>query len=178
MKNLVIRSATAEDTPTLAALIDGFAIGHPAQDHPRSLERMREAFFGEEAVGRVLLAEVSRATVGFGIWRKTYDVYWSMYGGEAFGLYVKPSHRGTGIAVAIVAAICNEIRRHGGQFLQTSYSPELAPLYERVGVGRAERACHVSASAFQRLADLAGKPPREIVRALPDKALNDQPATD
>jgi hypothetical protein len=57
-------------------------------------------------------------------------------------------------------------------FLQTSYDAGLWSLYERVGVGRPERACHVSALAFDRLAALAGKSAREIVRALPDKSLN------
>jgi GNAT superfamily N-acetyltransferase len=110
--------------------------------------------------------------IGFGAWRKTYDVFWSMYGGEGIGLYVIPSHRGFGTAVCIIAAICAEIREEGGHFLQTSYAPELAPLYERVGVGRPERACHVSALAFDTLAAAAGRSAREIIRALPDKTLN------
>jgi N-acetylglutamate synthase-like GNAT family acetyltransferase len=172
MQDLIVRRATTDDVPALAALIDGFAKGHPAEHHSRSVERMREAFFGTEAVGKVLLAERKAAAVGFGAWRKTYDVFWSMYGGDGIGLYVRPSNRGLGVALCIVAAICAEIQGQGGHFLQTSYDPALAGLYERVGVGRPERACHISALAFEILAGAAGGSAREILCALPDKALN------
>ncbi len=156
----------------LAALIDGFAKGHPAEGHVRSAERMHDAFFGKEPVAQVLLAEKEGTAIGFGAWRKTYDVFWSMYGGEGIGLYLSPAHRGSGAAVCIVAAMCEEIRMQGGHFLQTSYDPKLASLYERVGVGSPQRACHVSALAFEMLAAAAGRPAREIIRGLPDKGLN------
>jgi hypothetical protein len=156
----------------LAALIDGFAKGHPAEDYPRSPDRMRDAFFGNQPVAQVLLAEKKATPIGFGAWRATYDVFWSMYGGEGIGLYVSPGHRGYGTAVCIIAAMCADIRAQGGHFLQTSYDPELASLYERVGVGRPQRECHVSARAFETLAASAGISAREIIRALPAKTLN------
>jgi hypothetical protein len=122
-----------------------------------------------------LLKEKSGTAVGFGAWRKTYDFFWSMYGGEGLGLYVASSRRGLGVAACIVAAMCADIRRDGGQFLETSYDAGLAHLYERVGVGRPERACHVSALAFERLAAVAGRSAREVARALPDKNRNHVP---
>lgn len=169
---MIIRRATANDVSALAGLIDGFARGHPAEAHPRSADHMRDAFFGSQPVAHVLLAEKNQTAIGFGAWRLTYDVFWSMYGGEGIGLYVTPSHRGLGIAACLIAAMCAEIRQRGGHFIQTTYDPALASLYERVGVGRPERTCHVSARAFQKLAGAAGRSAREIVRALPDKALN------
>ena len=135
MSNRVIRRAGADDVVVLAARIDGFSAGHPAQGHSRSLERLEEAFFGKPILSYVLLAEKKTTPVGFGIWRKTYDLFWSMFGGEGIGLYVSPTRRGFGIA----AAMCEDIRRAGGQFLQTTCSPHLAPLYKRVAVGAAER---------------------------------------
>lgn len=172
MNNLTVRRATAQDAEVLATLIDGFASRHPASRVERSIDRLKEAYFSTQTVGHVLIAEKGGAPIGFGIWRKAYDVFWSMFGGDGLGLYVMPSQRGHGVALAIVAAMCEEIRRQGGRFLQTSYDAELSGLYERIAAGRAERACHVSAAAFESLATLAGKTPREIVRALPDKALN------
>jgi len=133
---------------------------------------MKDAYFGSRPVGHVLLAEKNGAAIGFGAWRKTYDPYWSMFGGEGIGLYVIPPRRGLGVALQIIAAICADIREQGGQFLQTSYGAALAPLYERVGVGSAERSCHVSARAFEILASAAGMPVRDMIRVLPDKALN------
>jgi GNAT superfamily N-acetyltransferase len=172
MNDLIVRPATPDDIAVLATLIDGFAKGHPAECHVRSLDRLRDAFFGNQPVAHALLAEKNATVVGFGAWRKAYDFFWSMYGGDGLGLYVVPSHRGLGVAACLVAAICAEIREHGGHFLQTSYDADLSQLYERVGVGRSERACHISALAFDRLAGMAGRSAREIVRALPDKTLN------
>jgi hypothetical protein len=81
--------------------------------------------------------------VGFGVWRKALDLFWSTFGGDGLGLYVIPSHRGRGVAVCIVAAMCAEIREQGGHFLQTSCDADLWSLYERVGVGetRARLSC-------------------------------------
>jgi hypothetical protein len=173
MSDLIVRRANADDAPALAALIDGFAEGHPAKGHVRSVEMLRDALFGCQPVAHVLLAEKHATAVGFGAWRRTYDLFWStIYGGDGLGLYVIPTERGLGVGLCIVAAICADIREQGGQFLQASYDAELSPLYERVAVGRPERACHVSALAFERLAAVAGSSAREIIRALPDKSLN------
>ena len=79
-----------------------------------------------------------------------------MFGGDGIRLYVTPSNRGLGIALCIVAAICADIRSQGGHYLQASYDPALARLYERVGVGRPECACHVSALAFDACATKQG----------------------
>ena len=175
MSHLLVRRATVDDVPVLAALIDGFAKGHPAEAHARPVEMLRDALFGSCPIAYVLLAEQRGTPVGFGAWRRTYDFFWSMYGGGGLGLYVIPAERGRGAALCIVAAICADIRAQGGRFLQTSYDAGLSGLYERVAVGRAERACHVSALAFERLAAVAGRPAREIVRALPEKSLKYTP---
>jgi hypothetical protein len=172
MSDLMVRRATADDVPILAVLIDGFAKGHPAEGHARSAEMLREVFFGGQPIAHALLAEKNATAIGFGAWRKAYDLFWSMYGGDGLGLYVIPAQRGFGVGLCIVAAICADIRENGGQFLQASYDAELSPLYERVAVGRPERACHVSALAFERLVAAAGRSARDIIRALPEKSLN------
>lgn len=64
-------------------------------------------------------------------------------------------------------------RADGAEFLHASaISDEVARLYERVAIGSESYECFVSAEAFHQLADLAGKPVREIVRGMPDPALN------
>ena len=175
MGDLIVRRATTDDVPVLAGLINGFAKGHPAEGHVRSVEMLRDALFGGQLLAHVLLAERNATAIGFGAWRKAYDLFWSIYGGDGLGLYVIPAQRGFGVGLCIVAAICAEIREHGGQFLQASYDSELSSLYERIAVGRAERACHVSALAFERLAAVAGRPARDIIRALPEMNLNYAP---
>jgi GNAT superfamily N-acetyltransferase len=167
-----IRVASVGDTPTLAALIDGFAVGHPAEKRHRSIEKLKEAFFGNRPVGEHLLAETSEGAVGYAGWRRIYDVFWSMFGGQVIGLYVQPSHRGRGIAAMLIAALCARVRDEGGRYLWSEYDAHLAPFYERVAVGKPCKECHLAGLAFQQVADLAGASGREIVAGLPKKELN------
>jgi GNAT superfamily N-acetyltransferase len=173
---LVIRLATDADVEDLADMVEDFVRGHPAQEHPRPLERLRAAFFGPEPVARVLVAIRHGRIVGMGQWSRIFDVFWSMYGGQIEWLYVRPEARGIGISPAIVAAICDDVRRSGGEYLFANYGEELATLYERVAIGSPARTCHVSGEAFQVLADLAGQRAREIVRRLPPPELGRTPA--
>jgi hypothetical protein len=78
------------------------------------MDSMREALFGGQPIAHVLLAEKNATAIGFGAWRKAYDLFWSMYGGDGLGLYVIPAQRGFGIGLCIVAAICADIREHSG----------------------------------------------------------------
>ena len=162
--SICIRAATIGDVSSLAALIEGFAQNHPGATHPRSAEAMTEAYLGHDPVSRVLLAERNGAAIAFGAWRKTYDPYWSYFGGEVMALYVEPAWRGHGVALSLVAKIAAEVRAYGGRFLQGTYGDTVAPLYERMAVGRDERACHLSAEDFEMIATAAGSSPREILR--------------
>lgn len=85
--------------------------------------------------------------------------------------------RGLGVAAALVAALCAHGRREGAEFLRAgAYTDDVARLYERCAIGGPSWECHVSAEAFHVLADLGGKPVREIVRGLPAKELGKVPA--
>ena len=53
MSDLIVRRANADDAPVLAALIDGFAKGHPAEGHARSVEMLRDALFGDRKSTRL-----------------------------------------------------------------------------------------------------------------------------
>jgi len=152
------------DAETLAALIDGFAQNHPGATHPRSLQAMTAAYLGPDPISRVLLAERDGSAIGFGAWRKTYDPYWSCFGGEVMALYVEPPSRGHGVALSLVAALAAEIKAYGGCFLQANYGDTLSPLYERLVQGRDERACHLSTEAFETIASASSNSPREILR--------------
>jgi len=124
---VLIRAATIDDAATLATLIEGFAQNHPGATHPRSVEAMTEAYLGPDPVSRVLLVERNRTAIAFGAWRKTYDPYWSYFGGEVMALYVEPAWRGRGVALSLVAKIAAEVRAHGGRFLQGNYGDTVAP---------------------------------------------------
>jgi len=146
--------------------------GHKAERHERPIEVYRHEYFGPAASTRIFLAELRGQSVGIGVWRKIFDFFWGWYGGEVEGLYVRPSVRGLGVAPAILATICADIRAQGARFAHSTYDEHLAPFYERVAIGSAGRSCFVSAKAFQALADLAGAHPRVIARSLPARELN------
>jgi hypothetical protein len=73
---------------------------------------------------------------------------------------------------AIVAEICSQVRVAGGEFLYGGGGDDVERLYERVAIGGPTNQCHLSAQAFQTFADLAGLPPRTIIRRIPSVELN------
>jgi GNAT superfamily N-acetyltransferase len=175
-RSLLVRPAAEADLADIAAMVDDFARGHPSENHPRPLERLRAAYFGPEPCARVFVAVRRGAVVGMGQWIRFYDMFWAMLGGKADWLYVRPEARGLGIAAVLIAAICDDVRRSGGEFLAGGGDGDVARLYERVARGWPTRDVYLSAEAFQVFADLAGAPPREIVRRLPAPDLNRVPA--
>lgn len=167
---LTVRPATEADLPAVAEMVEGFVSGHPAQRHHRSMERLQEAYFGARPVAHLSVAWSDGRIVGMGQWTRIYDMFWGMFGGEIGWLYVDPRVRGLGIAAAIVAEVCRQVRCAGGEFLHgLAQEDATAALYERVAIGSASRECHLSAGTLQAFADLAGLSPRQIVRQLPAK---------
>src|SRR5262245_37389989 len=99
-------------------------------------------------------------------------MFWGRYGANAEWLYVRPECRGTGVAVAIVAEICAQVRQAGGEFLHGGGDGKAQEFYERVAIGGTTHECHLSTEAFHVLADTAGLAPRDIVRRIPGVELN------
>jgi GNAT superfamily N-acetyltransferase len=161
---LLIRDAHTGDLADIEGMVADFVKGHPAENHPRSPDALRKAYFGERPVAHLLVAEREGHIVGMGQWRLIHDMFWGMFGAEAEWLYVRPGYRGSGIAAAIVARICAQARRAGAQFLHGGGGAAPSKLYERVAIGQATRECHLSGKAFKVMADLDGSPVREVIR--------------
>jgi predicted N-acetyltransferase YhbS len=175
-QKLVVRIACEADIEEIEDMVDDFVKGHPAEKYARSRSALREAYFGSAPVANLVVAVRSGRVIGMGQWTRIYDMFWSMYGGNVEWLYVRPEHRGSGIVLAIVAEICDEVRRAGGGFLYGGGGDDVEHLYERVAIGGPTNQCHLSAEAFQVFADLAGFAPRDIFRRLPTVELNRIPA--
>ena len=176
MSSISIRSATKADLEDVDELVRGFVAGHPAESHSRPLSRLRQAYFGAHPVAHLLVACRDGRIVGMGQWTRIYDMFWSAFGGEVGWLYVRPEARGLGIPAAIVAEIARQVRADGGELLHGgSEVDSVTKLYERVAMGWPGRTCYVSGEAFHAFADLAGTPLRDLVRRLPDPALNREP---
>ena len=173
---LLIRDARPDDVPAIEEMVEDFVKGHPAENHPRSSDALRRAYFGERPVTHLLVAERDGDIVGMAQWRLGHDMFWGMFFVEAEWLYVRPRCRGSGIVTAIVAAICGQARRAGAQFLHGGGGEGPQRLYERVAIGMLSRECFLSGKGFQVMAGLEGLPVREIVRRLPAPELSRQPA--
>ena len=173
---LLIRDARLDDLPAIEEMVEDFVKGHPAENHPRSSDALRRAYFGDRPLARLLVAERDGGVVGMGQWWLGHDMFWGMFFVEAGWLYVRPRCRGSGIAAAIVAAICGQARREGAEFLHGGGGERASKLYERVAIGMASRECFLSGKGFQVMAGLEGLPVREIVRRLPAPELSRQPA--
>jgi GNAT superfamily N-acetyltransferase len=170
---LTVRHLGEADLPGIEAMVDEHVRGHPAEHHPRDRERLRAAYLSERPVARLFLAEREGAMLGMGQWTPIFDMFWGKFGGHGEWLYVRPQARGSGIAAAIIAAMCADIVDFGAEFLRFDPDDEaLARLYRRVAMGGPPDHFHLSASALRAFAALAGQPPRAIVRHLPDRALN------
>lgn len=174
-RRLTVRPACEADLDAIENMVNDFVRGHSAEKQTRSRSALREAYFGDAPVANLVVAVKHSAVVGMGQWTRIYDMFWSMYGGNVEWLYVRPEERGRGVVAAIVAEICAQVRRAGGEFLHGGGDDDVERLYERVAVGRRTNECHLSAEAFQVFADLAGLTPREIVRRLPNTELNRVP---
>lgn len=162
-----VRRLVEADLPSLERLVQGFADGHPAKDHPRPREALRGACLGPGAPFRVLVADRGGELVGFICWTPTFDFLWSERGAIGEWLFVDEAARGYGVAVQLLAALCADVRAAGGVFVRGTYGTHMVPLYERI-VERLEdgHTGQLAETAFHRLADLAGADIRTVVRDL------------
>ncbi|HET6763977.1 MAG TPA: GNAT family N-acetyltransferase [Longimicrobiaceae bacterium] len=122
---------------------------------------------------RACAAVAGGKMVGFMGWTPSYDLHNCVWGGEGLDLYVEPGWRGRGTAVLLLCAACREIEVGGGAYLKGTAvgNGTGGRLYARVAVCHPD-GCIISGRAFRRMAELAGRPVRELARLLPDRAWN------
>jgi GNAT superfamily N-acetyltransferase len=168
-----VRLAAEGDLGAIEEMVNDNVKGHPAENHPRTRARLREAYLGKSPVAHLLVAVYGDRVAGMGQWTLIHDMFWDMYGAHAEWFYVRPEFRGRGVVAAIAAKICADARRAGAEFMRGGADDgEVAALYERVARGWPARQCYVSAQAFRALGELAGSSLRDIVRGLPSPDLN------
>ena len=173
-----IRSARVGDGVTLATLLAAYlAEEFPGHGGSSAAALERDVLSGASGM-RVLLAAAHGQPVGFIAWHRTYDLHWEKTGAQVADLYVAPQHRGLGLALGLVAAVCATSRREGCTYLQGmafDRASAVGRFYERIAGAFDSAECHCSGRAFRRLAELHGQPPRAIVRGLPPKSWNYEP---
>jgi GNAT superfamily N-acetyltransferase len=102
----MIRSATPEDTKTIAQLIRALAdyekLSHVVQFDEN---RLREHLFGPRPYAEVLLAEEAGDVVGFALFFHNYSTFLGTPGIYLEDLFVRPESRRHGHGKALLAAL-------------------------------------------------------------------------
>jgi GNAT superfamily N-acetyltransferase len=87
-------------------------------------------------------------------------------GGRRRGVFFRPEARGRGVAAALVARVCTEVRAGGGVFLRGSHDQALAPFHEQVVNSWPLRETSLSAIAHPR----RGGAPEVTDRLVPSRS--------
>jgi GNAT superfamily N-acetyltransferase len=102
----VIREARAEDVPAVVRLV------HELAEYERSPElctltedQLHVALFEPDAVAHCHVAEVAGEVVGCAIWFRNFSTWRGVPGIYLEDLFVRPSHRGSGLGRALLAAL-------------------------------------------------------------------------
>jgi GNAT superfamily N-acetyltransferase len=169
--NLRVRPMERADLLATASLLTDYMHETFGRPWSGSTDALLRDGFGAEM--EVLLA-VRHGPVGFAAFSRAYDLHHCLAGGVILDLFVGASHRGLGVALALIVAVASHVRARGGAFVkgQTVEHPGLRETYERLAVSFPGADCIVGGRAFRALADLDGRAPREMVRRLPDRAWN------
>jgi GNAT superfamily N-acetyltransferase len=108
----MIREARAEDVPAVVGLVHELAEYERAPELcTLTEEQLHAAVFGPDAVARCHVAEVAGEVVGCAIWFLNFSTWRGVPGVYLEDLFVRPSHRGSGLGRALLAelaAICAE----------------------------------------------------------------------
>lgn len=131
-----IREATAEDVPVILTLIRELAAFERLPDQVVATEEtLRETLFGDDAVARVILAEVGGEAVGFAVYFFNFSTFVGRPGLYIEDIYIRSAHRGAGIGKAMMrhcARVALE-RRCGRIEMAVLHWNPARSFYERYG---------------------------------------------
>jgi GNAT superfamily N-acetyltransferase len=100
----MIREATPDDTPTIAALIRALAeYERLAHEVVLDEDELRAYLFGERRYAEVILAEHDGEVVGFALFFHSFSTFLGKPGIYLEDLFVQPEHRGGGHGKALLA---------------------------------------------------------------------------
>lgn len=133
----MIRSATANDLPTIAQLIRDLAEYEKlAHDVVFTEEALREHLFGERPYAEVLIAEEQGVSVGFALFFHNFSTFLGQPGIYLEDLFVKPAYRGQGHGKQLLAALAQLAVERGCGRLEWSvldWNTSAIGFYESLG---------------------------------------------
>ena len=133
----MIRPATNDDVPTIAALIRELG-EYERLSHEVVLREsdLRRHLFGERRYAEVLVAEEQGAVVGFALFFHNYSTFLGLPGIYLEDLFVRPAHRGKGHGKALLLELARIAVQGGCGRLEWAVLDWNAPaieFYRRLG---------------------------------------------
>ncbi len=97
-----LRPTTPTDIPALHRLMRDFAAYEKLEHRFQITEAgLHDVLFGARPPLDSILAEVDAAPVGFALWYFTFGTFSGRWGLFVEDIYVKPTHRGSGVGLAL-----------------------------------------------------------------------------
>jgi L-amino acid N-acyltransferase YncA len=112
-----IRPATAEDAPTIVALVHRLAAEEAQAGTTLTVEDVLLNGFGARPRFGVLLAESDDQALGYVLFSQSYDTEHAARGIYVNDLYVVPEAHRRGIGRALMAAVARACLADGGRYL-------------------------------------------------------------
>jgi GNAT superfamily N-acetyltransferase len=110
----VIRAAVPGDVPEILGLIRELAAYEREPDAVVATEdRLRTALFGDSPAVFCQVAEDSGEVVGFALWFVNFSTWLGRHGLYLEDLYVRPTHRGSGLGRALLETLVGIAKERG-----------------------------------------------------------------
>ncbi|MBW4690262.1 MAG: GNAT family N-acetyltransferase [Lyngbya sp. HA4199-MV5] len=156
-----LRAATADDVPTIFALIQALAdyekLAHAVTGTP---EALHEHLFGQRRYAEVVLAETAGTVAGLALFFYNYSTFLTKPGIYLEDLFVLPAYRKLGIGKALLLYLAQRAIAEGCGRLEWSVLDWNAPaiaFYEKMGATVLPdwRICRVTGEALTLMAGTA-----------------------
>ncbi len=110
----MIRPARPEDVPAILGLIRELATYERSPESVVATEEgLRSALFGRSPAVFCHVAEADGEVVGMALWFLNFSTWLGRHGLYLEDLYVRPSHRGTGLGKALLTTLTEIARERG-----------------------------------------------------------------
>ncbi|XWK87396.1 MAG: GNAT family N-acetyltransferase [Phormidium sp.] len=158
MTNLILRSTTPEDVPTLFQLIKGLAeyekLSHAVTGNVASLEAH---LFGDRIYAEAILAELDGKAVGFALFFPNYSTFLTKPGIYLEDIFVLPEYRHQGIGKALLIHVAKlAVERDCGrlEWSVLDWNEPAIGFYQRMGADVLPdwRICRVTGENLSKLA--------------------------
>jgi GNAT superfamily N-acetyltransferase len=158
-----IRQATADDVPTILALIRELADFERLLDQVTATEaQLRDALFGPRPYAEVLIARDGAEVAGFALFFHNFSTFLAKPGIYLEDLYVRPKYRGNGYGAALLARLAALAVERGCGRLEWSvlnWNQRAIDFYRSLGAQPLDEwtMYRVTGAALERLAERSAR---------------------